>query len=310
MMRALPVRRAPARLETRLTRRVRADGRRPEGRRRRARWYRPPGRLCRGRRNGSRRRRGDGRDCRRGHGSATAPGTVASRPVRVSKRVPRRGPTAADSAQPAASDAGTPQPVASSPQATPSTAAPVAAAVTAADPGPIQSAILAAQAYIYGYPLMEYQRVRQTVETVNALYSLTSFADPDVDPIWLAIGGGKRPNVDTFYSLAELDLSNGPVVLSIPDMGDRYFSFQLTDPYTNVSGYIGSRTTGSGPGDYAITWTGGPQVDIPGAQTIPVPYASMLALRRTLAGDEADQQAAIALIKRYAGPRRGAPSAR
>ncbi|MCB1290060.1 MAG: DUF1254 domain-containing protein [Mycobacterium sp.] len=236
-----------------------------------------------------------------GTAAPTAPGTVASRPVRVSKRASAPGGrTAADSAQPAASDAGTPQPVASSPQATPSTAAPVAAAVTAADPGPIQSAILAAQAYIYGYPLMEYQRVRQTVETVNALYSLTSFADPDVDPIWLAIGGGKRPNVDTFYSLAELDLSNGPVVLSIPDMGDRYFSFQLTDPYTNVSGYIGSRTTGSGPGDYAITWTGGPQVDIPGAQTIPVPYASMLALGRTLAGDEADQQAAIALIKQYA----------
>jgi hypothetical protein len=174
-----------------------------------------------------------------------------------------------------------------------------ARAVVPADPGPIRSAILAAQAYIYGYPLMEYQRVRQTVGTLNTLYSLTSFANPDVDPIWLAIGGGKRPNVDTFYSLAELDLSGGPVVLSIPDMGDRYFSFQLTDPYTNVSAYIGSRTTGSGPGTYAITWEGGPPVDIPGAQTILVPYSSMLALGRTLAGDEADQQAAIALMEQY-----------
>ena len=172
-------------------------------------------------------------------------------------------------------------------------------AVVAADPGPIQSAILAAQAYIYGYPLMEYQRVRQTVGTVNTLYSLTSFANPDVDPIWRAIGGGKRPNVDTFYSLAELDLSNGPVVLSIPDMGDRYFSFQLTDPYTNVSGYIGSRTTGSGPGTYAITWSGGPAVDIPGAQTVVVPYSSMLALGRTLAGDEADQETARELMRQY-----------
>ncbi len=174
------------------------------------------------------------------------------------------------------------------------------AAAVAADPGPIQSAVLAAQAYIYGYPLMEYQRVRQTVGTLNTLYSLTSFANPDVDPIWLAIGGGKRPNVDTFYTLAELDLSDGPVVLSIPDMGDRYFSFQLTDPYTNVSGYIGSRTTGSGPGTYAITWDGGPQVDIPGTETVVVPYSSMLALGRTLAGDEADQEVARELIKQYA----------
>lgn len=146
---------------------------------------------------------------------------------------------------------------------------------------------------------MEYQRVRQTVGTVNTLFSLTSFANPDVDPIWLSIGGGKRPNVDTFYSLAELDLSQGPVVLSIPDMGTRYFSFQLTDPYTNVSSYIGSRTTGSGPGNYAITWTGGPQVDIPDAQTVLVPYASMLALGRTLAGNEADQKSAIELMKQY-----------
>jgi len=183
--------------------------------------------------------------------------------------------------------------------ATGTTAANRANAAAPADPGPIQAAILAAQAYIYGYPLMEYERVRQTVGTLNTLYSLTSFANPDVDPIWLSIGGGKRPNVDTFYTLAELDLSNGPVVLSIPDMGDRYFSFQLTDPYTNVSGYIGSRTTGSGPGNYAITWSGGPQVDIPGAQTVEVPYSSMLALGRTLAGDAADQEVARELIKQY-----------
>jgi len=184
-----------------------------------------------------------------------------------------------------------------------------AAATATRPPGPIRSAVLAAKAYIYGYPLMEYQRVRQTVGTVNTLYNLTSFANPDVDPIWLSIGGGKRPNVDTFYSLAELDLSSGPVVLSIPDMGSRYFSFQLTDPYTNVSAYIGSRTTGYGPGKYAITWEGGPQVDIPDAQTILVPYSSMLALGRTLAGDEADQQSAIELIKQYAlAPTGGAVS--
>lgn len=166
--------------------------------------------------------------------------------------------------------------------------------------GPIRAALYAAQAYIYGYPLMEYERVRSEVgPNLNTLYNLTTFANPDVDPIWFAIGGGKRPNVDTFYSVAELDLSGGPVVLSIPDMGSRYFSWQLTDPYTNVTGYIGSSTTGSGPGRYAITWTGGPQVDVPGATVVDVPYASMLILGRTLAGDAADQNIARELIKQY-----------
>ena len=175
----------------------------------------------------------------------------------------------------------------------------VQAAAAATAPGPLQAAILAAQAYIYGYPLLEYERVRSTAGGLNTIYSLTSFANPDVDPIWQAIGGGKRPNTDTFYSVAELDLTNGPVVLSIPDMGTRYFSFQLTDPYTNVSGYIGSRTTGYGPGKYAITWADGPQVSVPDAQTVVVPYASMLMLGRTLAGNIADQQSAIALMKQY-----------
>lgn len=215
--------------------------------------------------------------------------------------VPVRGGAADRGAAPSAATtvastvAAAPTPNAAEPAPTP-----VATAAAAKAPGPIKAAVVAAQAYIYGYPLMEYQRVRQTVGTVNTLYSLESFANPDLDPIWLSIGGGKRPNVDTFYSLAELDLSNGPVVLSIPDMGSRYFSFQLTDPYTNASAYIGSRTTGSGPGRYAITWVGGPQVDLgPDVQTVLVPYASMLALGRTLAGDAADQQQAIGLMQQY-----------
>ena len=174
--------------------------------------------------------------------------------------------------------------------------------------GPVRAALLASQAYIYGYPLMEYERVRQTVPDLNTIYSLTSFANPDVDPIWTAIGGGKRPNTDTFYSLAELDLSNGPVVLSIPDMGTRYYSFQLTDPYTNVVDYIGSRTTASDPGQYAIEWTGGPSGPVPvGATVVKVPYSSILMLGRTLAGNAADQQQAIDLINQYTLSPAGGP---
>jgi len=163
---------------------------------------------------------------------------------------------------------------------------------TSAAPGPIAAAVLAARAYVYGYPLLEFEKYRSSVTQLNTITSLTTFAKPDSVPIW-------RPNTDTLYSRAVLDLTNGPVVLSVPDMGNRYFSFQLNDPYTNVTGYIGSRSTGSGPGIYAITWSGGPQVSVDGAQVITVPYPSMLLLGRTLAGDPADQQAAIALMSQY-----------
>ena len=173
--------------------------------------------------------------------------------------------------------------------------------------GPLRAALLASQAFIYGYPLLEFERARAEVAELNTLYSLTSFANPDVDPVWQAIGGGKRPNTDTFYSLAYLDLSEGPVVLSVPDMGDRYFSFQLTEPYISVADYIGSRTTGSGPGTYAITWTGAPG-DVEGATPIEVPYASMMMLGRTLAGDAADQAIAIELMKQYTLTPTGQPN--
>lgn len=190
------------------------------------------------------------------------------------------------------------------------TSAPAASATAALSigdwpPGPIMAGLIAAQAYIYGYPLMEYERVRAAAPTLNTMINLTTFANPDVAPIWQAIGGGKRPNTDTFYSVAELDLSNGPVVLTIPDMGTRYFSFQLTDPYTNVTGYIGSRTTGSpvGGASYAITWTGGPDLPLPAefadATVVEVPYASMMVLGRTLAGNIADQESARQLIAQY-----------
>ena len=52
-----------------------------------------------------------------------------------------------------------------------------------------------------------------------------------------------RPNVDTLYSNAFLDLSGGPILLSLPDMDNRYHLMQLMDAYTNVFGSPGTRTT-------------------------------------------------------------------
>ena len=159
-------------------------------------------------------------------------------------------------------------------------------------PGPIRSAILAVQAVTYGSPLLEFERFRSEAPGLNVIWSQTGFAEPDVVPIW-------RPTTDTLYSRAALDLGGGPVVLSVPDMGDRYFSFQLNDPYTNAISYVGTRTTGSGPGLFAITWDGGPQVEVEGAQTVTVPYRNIVLLGRTLAGDAADQRQAIALMDQY-----------
>jgi hypothetical protein len=68
------------------------------------------------------------------------------------------------------------------------------------------------------------------------------------------------PNSDTPYSISWLDLRAEPIVLSVPAVPkDRYYSVQLIDGNTYNFGYIGSRATGSEPGNYLVVgpdWKG------------------------------------------------------
>lgn len=96
-------------------------------------------------------------------------------------------------------------------------------------------------------------------------------------------------NVDTVYSSAFLDLKQGAALVSVPDTGDRYYSLMLTDAYTNVFGYIGSRATGNQAGQYLITgpgWDG----DTPDGvnKVIQSPTALVWVIGRTLIDDQAD----------------------
>jgi len=53
------------------------------------------------------------------------------------------------------------------------------------------------------------------------------------------------PNNDTVYSNAWLDLSQGPVLVDTPEMGERYWVLGLLDAWTNPFAYVGRRTTGN-----------------------------------------------------------------
>tara|TARA_R110001606_G_scaffold233942_1_gene381520 strand:+ start:16700 stop:18118 length:1419 start_codon:yes stop_codon:yes gene_type:complete len=66
-------------------------------------------------------------------------------------------------------------------------------------------------------------------------------------------------NRNTLYSVGWIDLSKGPVVFEIPDMGDRYYVMPLLDAWTNTFKSFGSRTTGQKAQKYFIVdsnWTG------------------------------------------------------
>ncbi len=59
------------------------------------------------------------------------------------------------------------------------------------------------------------------------------------------------PNVDVLFSVAIASLKNGPLVLEVPDFGERYYVVQFLDPWTNNFAYLGRRP-GTPPGRYLL----------------------------------------------------------
>ena len=168
---------------------------------------------------------------------------------------------------------------------------------------PAQAEQLGHEAYRYGFPLLDLLRIRREETSVpcpdgrgnapvNHLANASKFATPDDRTV-------VAPNTDTLYTIAHLDLGKGPVVLRHPDMGDRFFDFELVDPYTNVIGYVGTRTTGSEHGRFAISWNGAPGERRANVPVIKSKFRRVWLIGRTLAGDEADQAQAFGLMRKY-----------
>ena len=137
---------------------------------------------------------------------------------------------------------------------------------------------------------------------INTLYTQPQalFADPL--RVSLPPGSSKLmsygTNRDTLYVVGWLDLSKGPLVLRVPDMHDRYYSVQFTDPSKNTNfAYVGKRTTGTEAGDYLITgptWKG----QLPsGMKRIASPNNSVLTLGRVFVENERDLPTAYGLAK-------------
>lgn len=57
---------------------------------------------------------------------------------------------------------------------------------------------------------------------------------------------GGSPNNDTLYSLTWVDVTIEPVILSHPEKGNRYFTFELAGLDSDNFAYVGSRTSRPG----------------------------------------------------------------
>jgi hypothetical protein len=105
-------------------------------------------------------------------------------------------------------------------------------------------------------------------------------------------------NRDTLLTLGWLDLRNGPLVLRVPDMNERYYSVQFTDPSKNtVFAYVGKRTTGTQAGDYLITGPGWKGQAPGGMKQIASPKNGVIVIGRVLVESDSDLATAYDLSK-------------
>jgi hypothetical protein len=108
---------------------------------------------------------------------------------------------------------------------------------------------IGASAYLYFYPLVLMDITRRQMTNVPAGKE-PGFGPPNTfhhapqypsatDKVVV------RPNFDTLYSIAWLDLSQEPVVVSMPDTKGRYYLLPMLDMWTDVFASPGWRTTGT-----------------------------------------------------------------
>ncbi|MDB4965241.1 MAG: hypothetical protein JWN44_930 [Myxococcales bacterium] len=151
---------------------------------------------------------------------------------------------------------------------------------------------IALEAYTYLYPLVLMEVTRKQMTNcerpdeeghapLNAFSHLRAFPSADNKLV-------VRPNADTLYSIAWLDLASEPVILSVPS-SDRYYLLPMLDMWTDVFACAGTRTTGNGAGLFAIVGPDGADASLPEqAELIDSPTRFVFVIGRTQANGPSD----------------------
>ncbi|WP_187631754.1 DUF1254 domain-containing protein [Paraburkholderia sp. UCT31] len=122
------------------------------------------------------------------------------------------------------------------------------------------------QAYLYAYPLITMDMTKRVMTApapmtegdvqrkpgagpANQFSHVKAFPDHTFKDV-------VAPNADTLYSIAWLDLQAEPMVLSMPDMHDRWVLMEVLDAWTNAFASLGTRQYGAEAKQYLISGPG------------------------------------------------------
>ena len=111
-------------------------------------------------------------------------------------------------------------------------------AMNAQNPSPAEIQQIAERAYLYAYPMVLLQTT-MAVFPVNRLIHVAEFPNASFRLI-------VRPNADTLYTNAWINLEKEPMLLHVPDSGGRFYLLQFMDSWTETFADPGKRTTGTG----------------------------------------------------------------
>ncbi|MGH7461649.1 MAG: DUF1254 domain-containing protein, partial [Longimicrobiales bacterium] len=169
------------------------------------------------------------------------------------------------------------------------------------------------EAFEYAFPLVEMARLRladlgaqegMATQRLHAWHHSRKLFSPE--DRWVT-----TPNTDTLYSSLWLDLSRGPIRLTLPDFAGRYYSLAFIDMATNNFAMAGRRTSGTRAMSLAVV---GPDWAEPlptGMRVIRAPANDVLVFARILVNGEADVANVVALQDQFSvdvlGMRAGPP---
>ncbi len=162
---------------------------------------------------------------------------------------------------------------------------------------------LGVEAYIFLYPLITMDVTRRVMTNapagvkpgigpMGAFHHMRAFPDANFKAV-------VRPNFDTLYSSAWIDIAAEPIVLTVPDTAGRYYLLPIYDMWSDAFAVPGSRTSGTQAAHFAIVRQGW-QGKLPaGVQKIEAPTPTMWIIGRTQTNGPADYDAVHAVQDGY-----------